>query len=118
MGFIQKREKNKSDEVSMVKILVDTRKQNYNAKIRFVVWNDCYADTNTKPFYSWSLNFLRDKKPIIRSIDFEWTVGIIKDNKVVYSYIAKHFFDIFPIGGNYIYIDENKAKMILESIKL
>ena len=54
MGFIQKREKNKSDEVSMVKILVDTRKQNSNAKIRFVVWSDCYADTNTKPFYSWS----------------------------------------------------------------
>lgn len=118
MGFIQKKEKMKSDEVSMVKILVDTRKQNSNAKIRFVVWNDCYADTNTKPFYSWSLNFLRDKKPIICSIDFEWTVGIIKDNKVVYSYIAKHFFDIFPVGGNYIYIDENKAKIILESIKI
>ena len=118
MGFIQKREKFNSDEISMFKILVDTRKQNSNAKIRFVVWSDRYADTNTKPFYSWSLNFLRDKKPIIRSIDYEWTVGIIKDNKVVFSYIAKHFFDIFPLGGNYIYIDENKAKMILESIKL
>ena len=118
MGFVKKIENGKSDEVSMVKILIDTRKQNSNAKIRFVVWGDCYADTNTKPIYSWSLNFLRNKKPIIRSIDFEWTVGIIKDNKVVYSYIAKNFFDIFPIGGNYIYIDENKAKMILESIKL
>ena len=40
MGFIQKRENNKSDEVSMVKILVDTRKQNCNAKIRFVVWSN------------------------------------------------------------------------------
>lgn len=118
MGFIQKREKIKSDKISMFKILVDTRKQNSNAKIRFVVWGDRYADTNTKPFYSWSLNFLRDKKPIIRSIDYEWTIGIIKDNKVVFSYIAKHFFGILPLGGNYIYIDENKAKMILESIKL
>lgn len=117
MGFVKKTESVKSVEVSMFKILIDTRKQNRNAKTRFVVWDNRYADTNAKPTYSWSLNFKRDKKPIIRSIDFEWTVGIIKDNKVLDYCIAKHFFDIFPKGGNYIYINEDKAKRILKSIE-
>lgn len=116
MGFVSKTRRNKTEEVSMVKILVDTRKQNRNAKIRFVVWGNSYADTNTRPIYSWSLCFHKDKKPIIRSIDFEWTVGIIKNNKVVYSQIAKCFFDIYPRGGNYIYINENKAEAILSEI--
>lgn len=117
MGFVKIIENIKSNEMSMFKILINTRKQNRNAKIRFVVWGSSYADTNTKAIYSWSLNFQRDKKPIIRSIDFEWTVGIIKDNEVVDYGIAKHFWDIFPIGGNYIYIDEDKAKRILKSIE-
>lgn len=116
MGLVRKIDKN-PNEISMVKTLIDIRKQNRNAKIRFVVWDNDYADTNAKPIYSWSLNFLRDKKPIIRSIDFEWTVGIVQNNKVVYYSIAKRFFDIFPIGENYIYINEKKAKEILGSIK-
>lgn len=118
MGFVKKVDEKNPNEVSMFKTLIDIRKQNRNAKIRFVVWGDCYADTNTEPIYSWSLNFRRDKKPIIRSIEYEWTVGILKDNKVVCSGIAKRFFDIFPSAGDYIYIDEDKAQNILNSIDL
>lgn len=117
MGFVKKEEGKNPNEVSMVKFLSDIRKQNRNAKIRFVVWGCCYADISTKPTYSWSLNFKRDKSPIIRSIDYEWTVGIIKCNEVIYHDIAKWFFGIFS-GGNYIYIDEDKAQNILNSISL
>ena len=48
MGFIQKRENNKSDEVSMVKILVDTRKQNSNAKIKIYNIKNNKFDINPK----------------------------------------------------------------------
>ena len=81
MGFVEKKETKETYIVSMVKILTDTRRQNPNANVRFVVWGNRYADTNTKPIYSWSLNFQIDKKPIIHSIDAEWTVGIIQDKK-------------------------------------
>ena len=117
MGFVKKKEEKETDEVSMVKTLVDTRRQNRNANVRFVVWGNSYADINSQPKYSWSLNFRRNKKPIICSIDYEWTVGIIQDKKVVYSGIAKRFFDVIPIGGPYLYINEDKAKHSLESIK-
>ena len=117
MGFVKKKEEKETDEVSMVKTLVDTRRQNRNANVRFVVWGNSHADINSQPKYSWSLNFRRNKKPIICSIDYEWTVGIIQDKKVVYSGIAKRFFDVIPIGGPHLYINEDKAKHILESIK-
>lgn len=117
MGFVKKKEEKETDEVSMVKTLVDTRRQNRNANVRFVVWGNSYADINSQPKYSWSLNFRKDKKPIIHSIGFEWTVGIIQDKKVVCHGIAKRFFDVIPIGGPYLYINEEKAKHILESIQ-
>ena len=117
MGFVEKKETKETSIVSMVKILTDARRQNRNANVRFVVWDKCYGYTNSEPKYSWSLNFRRNKKPIICSIDYEWTVGIIQDKKVVYSGIAKRFFDVIPIGGPYLYINEDKAKHILESIK-
>lgn len=114
LGFVEKKE---TSIVSMVKILTDTRRQNRKANVRFVVWDNCYGDTNLEPIYSWSLDFRRNKKTIICSIDYEWTVGIIQDKKVVYSGIAKRFFDVIPIGEPYLYINEEKAKYILESIQ-
>lgn len=116
MGFVEKEKKKETDEVSMFKVLVDTRRQNRNANIRFVVWGNSYADINSQPKYSWSLNFQKDKKPIIRSIGFEWTVGVIQGENVVRHDIAKNFFEIFNIGGSYFYINEEKAKEILKSI--
>lgn len=115
MGFIKKQEE--SNEVSMVKILTKTRKQNCRAKIKFVVWDNCCGKTDTKPIFSWSLNFQRDTNPIIFYLDdCDWTVGIVKGNKVVYSKTAKYFSEIFPRGGNYIYINEEKSKMLLKRI--
>ena len=40
MGFVKKKEEKETDEVSMVKTLVDTRRQNRNANVRFVVWGN------------------------------------------------------------------------------
>lgn len=117
LGFVEKKETKETSIVSMVKILTDTRRQNRKANVRFVVWDNCYGDTNLEPIYSWSLDFRRNKKTIICSIDYEWTVGIIQDKKVVYSGIAKRFFDVIPIGEPYLYINEEKAKYILESIQ-
>lgn len=65
LGFVEKKETKETSIVSMVKILTDTRRQNRKANVRFVVWDNCYGDTNSEPIYSWSLNFQRDKKPII-----------------------------------------------------
>ena len=109
LGFVEKKETKETSIVSMVKILTDTRRQNRKANVRFVVWDNCYGDTNSEPIYSWSLDFRRNKKPIICSIDYEWTVGIIQDKKVVYSGIAKRFFDVIPIGGPYLYINPNRS---------
>lgn len=116
MGFVKKQENN--NETSMVKKLIETRKQNCRANLRFVVWANYDGSTDTEPIYSWSLNFRRDKKPIIHALDFDWTVGIIKEKQVVYSGIAKCFLGIFPSGGDYIYIDEEKIRNILKLISI
>ena len=79
----------------MVKTLVDTRRQNRNANVRFVVWGNSYADINSQPKYSWSLNFRRNKKPIICSIDYEWTVGIIQDKKLFTQELLNAFLTLF-----------------------
>ncbi len=117
MGFIKKQEE--SNYVSMVKILIKTRKQNCRAKIKFVVWDNCCGKTDTKPIYSWSLNFQRDKKPIIHYIgNYNWTVGIVKEDSTVCSGTAKYFFPkIFPGSGKYIYISEEKSKMLLSLVE-
>lgn len=124
MGFVEMEKKAESDEKSMVKILVDTRRQNRNANVRFVVWDNCCGDTNAQPIYSWSLSFQRDKKPTICPVDPDWEVGIIQDNKVACSGVAKSFSkNVLENGfckiviekGFYLYINEEKAKCILES---
>lgn len=98
-------------EQSMFKFLTITRKQNRRANIRFVIWDNCCGNTEEKPVFSWSLNFQRDKKPIIHYMDnCDWTVGIVKADKVVYSKTAKYFPKIFPSAGKYIYINEKKVK--------
>ena len=44
----------------------------------------------------------------------ETAVGIIKNGQSLGGGSAKHFCDIFPPSGNIIYINEQKAKDILE----
>lgn len=97
----------------MLKILIKARKQNRRANIRFAVWDNYCYDTSAEPIFSWSLNFQRDKKPIVHYCYGDWTVGIIKDGLSLGSGRAKHFCDILR-GGNIIYINEKKAKDILE----
>ena len=113
MGFIEKKKMNKDGIDEMFKILIETRKQNRRANIRFAVWDNCCDDTSAEPIFSWSLNFQRDKKPIVHYCYGDWTVGIIKDGLSLGGGRAKHFCDIFR-GGNIIYINEKKAKDILE----
>ena len=103
---------NKDGIDEMFKILIETRKQNRSANIRFAVWDNCCDDTNAEPIFSWSLNFQRDKKPIVQYCDGDWTVGIIKDGLSLGGGPAKHFCDILR-RGNIIYINEKKAKDIL-----
>ena len=104
---------NKDGIDEMFKILINTRKQNRRANIRFAVWDNYCYDTSVEPIFSWSLNFQRDKKPIVQYCDGDWTVGIIKDGLSLGGGRAKRFCDILR-GGNIIYINEKKAKDILE----
>ena len=113
MGFIEKKKMNKDGIDEMFKILIETRKQNRRANIRFAVWDNCCYDTSAEPIFSWSLNFQRDKKPIVHYCYGDWTVGIIKDGLSLGGGRAKHFCDILR-EGNIIYINEKKAKDILE----
>ena len=113
MGFIEKKKMNENGIIDMFKILIKARKQNRRANIRFAVWDNCYYDTSVEPIFSWSLNFQRDKKPIVHYCYGDWTVGIIKDGLSLGGGRAKHFCDILR-GGNIIYIYEKKAKDILE----
>lgn len=115
MGFIEKKEKGKAKD--MFKILIDSRKQNRNANIRIVAWDDYTSNTNKRPLYSWSLNFLRDKQPIVCKIGYEWTIGIIQKGKIVYADIAKNFFNVIPSGGPYMYINEVKAQSIIKTLQ-
>lgn len=105
---------NKNGIIDMFKILIKARKQNRRANIRFAVWDNCYDDISAEPIFSWSLNFQRDKKPIVHYCNGDWTVGIIKNGQSLGGGSAKHFCDIFPPSGNIIYINEKKAKDILE----
>lgn len=114
MGFKEKIEYNSKDQTSMVKILTNHRKQNHIAKIRFVVWNS--YDTAKPPILSWSLNYHKNKKPIIHYVWYDWMVGVVKDGKIIRTDKAKYFFNVLPRGENYIFIDENIAKSILSSI--
>lgn len=71
--------------------LLPIRRQNKTAKRRLVVWDRSYADMHRPPLYSWSLNFKRDKKPIVHAVHPEWTIGIVEDGKLVREYNAKRF---------------------------
>lgn len=104
---------NENGIIDMFKILIKARKQNRRANLRFAVWDNCCGDTSAEPIYSWSLNFQRDKKPIVHYCYGDWTVGIIKDGLSLGGGPAKHFCDILR-GGNIIYINEKKAKDILK----
>lgn len=115
MGFSECMNLSGGSICSMYKVLEDCRKQNFTAKRRFVVW-DGY-DTKVKPIYSWSLNFRSNKKPIIHFTWYDWMVGIVENDKVIYQDKAKYFFDILPLGGEYIYINEEKSKSIVASLK-
>ena len=114
MGFAKRNKMVKSETDDMFKILIKTRMQNRRADIRFAVWDNCCGDTSADPILCWSLNFRRDKKPIVHYCNGDWTVGIFKDGKSVSAGSAKDFCNIFPLGGDYIYINEEKAKEILE----
>lgn len=114
MGFIEKNKMNKNGIVEMFKILIEARKQNRRANIKFAVWDNCCDDISAEPIFSWSLNFHTDKNPIVHYCNGDWTVGIIKDGQSLCGGSAKHFCGIFPSGGNVIYINDEKAKDILE----
>ena len=113
MGFIKKNEMNKNGIIDMFKILIKARKQNRRANVRFAVQDNYCDDISAEPIFSWSLNFKRDKKPIVHYCNGDWTVGIIKDGLSLGGGRAKHFCDILR-EGNIIYINEKKAKDILE----
>ena len=64
--------------------------------------------------YAWyRYSAIVNKKPIVHYCYGDWTVGIIKDGLSLGGGRAKHFCDILRVG-NIIYINEKKAKYILD----
>lgn len=101
------------NELLYHKMLVETRKQNWTAKNRIVIWeNERSADG--EPDFSWSLNFSRNKKPIIHYAFPDWHVGVVVDREIIkcdkLKYLNKEAYETTP---DYLYIDEKICKTLL-----
>ena len=86
------------------KLLIDVRKQNWTARRRIVIWKDYY--NNRTPDYSWSLNFTRNKRPILAYAFKDWFIGIIENDEVIYFTKEKDIEEIDQTI-DYIYITED-----------
>lgn len=82
--------------------LIPSRRQNWTAKRRIVMWKN-ELDQSQKPDFSWSLNFKRDKKPILAYAFYDWYLGLIQDGVCIYKDKVKYFKGIdYP--ADYLYI--------------
>lgn len=89
LGAVKKEHPYHPDKYMLLK-MVPFRKQNWTAKRRLVMWKE-YPRDGQKPDYSWSLNFTRDKKPILAYAFYDWYLGIIQDGKCIYTDKVKYF---------------------------
>lgn len=86
------------------KLLIDARKQNWRANRRIVIWKDYY--NNPTPDYSWSLDFTRNKKPILAYAFKDWFIGIIENDEIIHVTKEK-YIDEIDQTIDYIYITED-----------
>lgn len=70
--------------------LLPSRKQNWNAKRRIVMWKS-EPEEGQMPDFSWSLNFKNNNKPILAYAYYDWFLGIIQNGKCIYINKVKRF---------------------------
>lgn len=102
LGFIAI-EDDPSSKDYLTKFLIETREQSRRAKRRLVLWKD--YDRKKSVDYSWSLNFSRDKKPILAYAYKDWTYGIVYNNIVKPIDVVKKLEDNHC--GEYLYLDKD-----------
>lgn len=100
-------------ELKYYKTLVETRKQDWAAKNRIVLWENEVSGEGF-PDYSWSMNFNKSKKPIIQHAFKDWYVGVVVDGRCVIrdklKYLNEEACNTIP---GYLYIDEKICKALL-----
>ena len=103
LGAIKKEDPDRPDQYMYLK-LIPSRKQNSTAKRRLVIWKN-EPRKDQKPDFSWSLNFKRNKKPILSYAYYDWFLGVIQNGKCIRSDNVKRFkqFDE-SCASDYLYI--------------
>ena len=81
--------------------LLPSRRQNWTAKRRVVMWKTEPRE-GQKPDYSWSLSFRRDKKPILAYAYYDWFLGIMQDGECIYTNKVKKFKEFEK--SEYLYV--------------
>lgn len=101
LGFSEIKDNSSKD--ILTKFLVDSREQSKRAKRRLVLWKGDYGKKRVD--YSWSLNFSRDKRPILTYAYKDWTYGIVYNDITKPIDVVKHLEDNHC--GEYLYLDED-----------
>lgn len=101
LGFVAI-EDNPSSKDFLTKFLVEPRAQSKRAKRRLVLWK--YLGKK-RVDYSWSLNFSKDKRPILTYAYKDWTYGIVYNGITKPIDVVKHLEDNHC--GEYLYLDED-----------
>lgn len=102
LGFVSI-EDNRASKDFLTKFLVDPREQSRRAKRRLVLWKN--YERKKRVDYSWSLNFSRDKRPILTYAYKDWTYGIVDNGITKPIDVVKNLEDNHC--GEYLYLDED-----------
>lgn len=102
LGFVAIKD-NRSSKDYLTKFLVEPREKSKRAKRRLVLWKDGYEKKRVD--YSWSLNFSRDKRPILAYAYKDWTYGIVYNSITKPIDVVKHLEDNHC--KDYLYLDED-----------
>lgn len=84
----------KPDKHNRYTYLVPRRRQCWKAKTRLVLWQgEVSLDRLRAPDMSWSLDFSRDKKPILQHTNQDFYLGIVENGVVMYLEKVKYFMN-------------------------
>lgn len=103
LGAKKKEDPYHPEEYMFIKI-VPSRRQNWVARRRLVVWKDTPFG-ESMPDFSWSLNFDKNKIPILTYAFYDWYFGIVQDDEIIYQGKIKDIRKLLPsFTGDYLYI--------------
>lgn len=105
-----------SHELLYHKILVETRKQNWTAKNRIVLWENEISGEGI-PNYSWSLNFSKSKKPIIHYAFPDWHVGVMVNDEIVKCEKLKYLNnEASSTAHGFLFVNEKICNTLMKQV--